>query len=157
MDIFYYWKNFEADLAAERLGWLKSQRAKVGQLQDRGIDHIWAFKTPSGMKGRLQVVARLAWCDPPAKRPMKTDAASTIYYDAASPSTVRFVGTDAESAITQVTSVLRKRFHSMFDANFHGDNGVQKLEIDLVRQLESCVKGYLTAPLVASAAKSGDR
>lgn len=152
MDIFYYWKNFEADLKAGRVGMLKSHRTKLAQLQERGIDHIWAFKTPAGMKGRIQVVARLEWCAAPAKRILNTDAAATIFYDPASPNSVRFLGTDAESAIDQVTSVIRRRFHSMFAANFHGDNGLQKLEIDVVRELEGCVKSYDTTPFLAKAA-----
>lgn len=151
MDIFYYWKDFEADLSERRIGWLKSDRAKLGQLQDRGIDHIWAFKTPPGMKGRIQVVARLAWSNVRPKD-APASAGSMIFYDPASSLTVRFLGTDSETAIDEVSRIIRKRFPRIFDANFQGDNGLQKLEIDCVRELENCTKRYRTAPLLSSSA-----
>ena len=147
MDIFYYWKDFEADLAQRRVGWLKSERAKLGQLQERGIDHIWAFKTPRGMKGHVQLIARLLWSDTPPKG-APANGASFMFYDPDSERTVRFVGADSEEAVNEVSHVIRKRFPRMSHGNFQGDNGLQKLEIDCVRELEKCIARYGAVPLL---------
>jgi len=149
VDIFYYWKNFEEDLATGQIGWLKSQRKKLGELQLREPDHIWAFKTPARMKGRLQVIARLVWLKDCPKGVRPPDAGSCIYYDAKAPTSVRFVGTESVAAIDHASSIIRKRFPSAFIANFQGDGGLQKLEIDMIRELEICVRPYAAVPLVS--------
>jgi hypothetical protein len=56
MDIFYYWKDFENDLKDGRIGWLKSKRDKLNSFKSRSPDFIWAFKTPTGKKGQLQLL-----------------------------------------------------------------------------------------------------
>lgn len=90
MDVFYYWKDFDEDVKAGRIGWLKSERQKLGEMRNRNPDLIWAFKTPPGCKGLLQLVARLAWSDTPKVVLPKIDAASFIHYDAFDPRTKFF-------------------------------------------------------------------
>jgi hypothetical protein len=146
LDIFYYWKSFEDDLAKGRLGWLRSQRSKLETLQERGVDCIWAFKTPKGMKRQLQVIARMVWSGTAPKDAPRSDAGSMIFYEPHSERSVRFVDSASQPAMDAVSSVLRRRYPSMFKSNFQGDSGLQALEIDVVRELEICVKEYATVP-----------
>lgn len=120
MDIFYYWKNFESDLANSRIGWLISQRHKLQGLVDRHPGFIWAFRTPPGRKGELQVLARLEWASDRPKRVSAPAAESTIFYDPLSERTVRFLQSDSDASIASITSVIKRRFHSAFRSNSKG-------------------------------------
>jgi hypothetical protein len=65
MDVFYYWKNHEADLKARRIGRFKSTPGKLRELVDGYPDFLWAFTTPKGRRGEVQLIARLRWSDRP--------------------------------------------------------------------------------------------
>lgn len=148
MDVFYYWKDFDSDLSEGRLGWLASQRKKLDEVQSRFPDLIWAFRTPKGMKGQLQLVARLAWLKKPAASISPPKAPSAMYYDPAASLTVRFVNSDSGENIQIASSIIRRRFPAAFLANFQGDNGVQALQNDVVRELNEFGKTLATAPLI---------
>lgn len=143
-DVFYYWKNWESDLKARRVGWLRSDRAKLRELSERHPDCIWAFKTPKGDKGSLQLVAKLRWCDRPSVAVPKIEAESIIYYEPSR--SVLYADTAAPERVETVTSVIRRHFPRAFSANFQGDNGVQLLENDAVLELKRLTAGYCTEP-----------
>lgn len=146
MDIFYYWKNYDADMRDGRIGSLNSDRHKLGSLKERWPTYIWAFKTPPGRKGELQLLARLVWLDEPKTGRTKSAVTSTIHYDPADPRTVVFRETDAPGAIQEVTSLLRGQYPSAFRANFHGDNGVQVMEPDFLRRFEKLAAKFPNNP-----------
>ncbi len=143
MDVFYYWKNYDEDLKAGRIGWLKSERQKLGELRDRNPDLIWAFKTPSGCKGQLQLVARLAWSDTPKVALPKLDAASVIHYDPADTRTSFFGFADAHASVESLTQLLRGQFPAAFRANFQGDNGIHIMDGDFLRRFLRTVTPFV--------------
>jgi hypothetical protein len=149
VDVFYYWKNIDTDLDKGRVGWLASERKKLGELQDRSPDHIWAFRTPKGRKGQLQVVARLLWLKEPARGVSPPEAKSCMYYDPSASTAVRFIGSDSDENIQIASAIIRRRFPSAFKSNFQGDNGVQVLENDLVRELDKFTKALGSVPLIS--------
>src|SRR4051794_22139295 len=99
MDVFYYWKNYDKDIRSGRIGYLKSDRSKLGGMRDRNPDQIWAFKTPTGRKGELQLIATLAWSDTPRVKVPPLEAKSVIYYDPSSANTVFYDLADTETTI----------------------------------------------------------
>lgn len=136
MDVFYYWKNHDDDLRKGRIGWLKSDRLKLGALKERFPSYIWAFKTPPGRKGELQLLARLVWSDHPKVALPKLESPSVIYYDPADARTVFFNEPDTEAGIPAVTSMLRSQYPAAFRANFQGDNGIQVMDGDFLRRFQ---------------------
>ena len=144
MDVFYYWRDFDADLKAGRIGWLALSRKKVEELRDRHPDWIWVFRRPKDRKDALQLLARLRWTDAPtAKLPIEKGTPA-IYYDPAG--SVRFTNADEDAKITEVTSLIRARFPNAFLANFRGDVGVQPMEADLLAQLVPRLASYAVEP-----------
>ena len=59
MDVFYYWRDYDVDVNAGRIGWLLASRKKLDELRERHPDWIWAFRRPKKQKTRLQLLARL--------------------------------------------------------------------------------------------------
>lgn len=152
MHVFYYWKSFEEDLRAGRLGWLKSDRAKLGQMRDRAPDRIWAFRTPRGRKGELQLVAGMKWADKASVPLSKIEAGAVIFYNPKDPGSVRYTETGSDERIAEITSMMRNQFPKAFAVNFQGENGVQAMDGDFLRRFEAMVRHYSTAPLVDTAA-----
>jgi hypothetical protein len=153
MDVFYYWRDYDADLKAGRIGWLVLSRKKVEELRDRHPDWIWAFRRPKERKDALQLLARLRWTDAPTSKLPIEKGTPAIYYDPAG--SVRFSNTDEEAKITEVTSLIRARFPNAFLANFRGDAGVQPVEADLLAQLVPRLASYSSEPFPAPGAASG--
>ena len=153
MDVFYYWRDYDADLKAGRIGWLQLSRKKVEELRDRHPDWIWAFRRPKDRKDALQLVARLRWTDAPtAKLPIEKGTPA-IYYDPAA--SVRYTDADDAAKIAEVTSLIRLRFPNAFLANFRGDAGVQPMEADLLAQLVPRLAAYATEPFPPAATGAG--
>jgi hypothetical protein len=59
VDVFYYWRDFDKDMRAGRVGYFASDRKKMADMRLDFPDYIWAFRTPKGRKGELELVARL--------------------------------------------------------------------------------------------------
>jgi hypothetical protein len=143
MDIFYYWKDFENDLKDGRIGWLKSKRDKLNSFKSRSPDFIWAFKTPTGKKGQLQLLARLAWSDKPTVKLPYIEAQSTIFYIPHIPLSVRYIDTHETEAIEKVTDIIHEGLpESAFRANFHGENGQHGIEHNIVKKLTMFADKY---------------
>ena len=144
MDVFYYWRDYDADLSAGRIGWLHASRKKVGELKERHPDWIWAFRRPKRQKTGLQLLARLRWADAPvAKLPIEKGS-SAIYYDPAE--SVCFSNADEEANVAEVTTIMRARFPNAFLSNFRGDAGVHPMEADLLAQFVPRLGGYSSEP-----------
>ena len=153
MDVFYYWRDYDADLKAGRIGWLQLSRKKVEELRDRHPDWIWAFRRPKDRKDALQLVARLRWTDAPtAKLPIEKGTPA-IYYDPSA--SVRYTDADDAGKIAEVTSLIRVRFPNAFLSNFRGDAGVQPMEADLLAQLVPRLAAYATEPFPSAATGPG--
>ena len=152
MHVFYYWKSFEEDLKAGRIGWLKSDRVKLGQMRDRSPDRIWAFRTPRGRKGELQLVAGMKWSDKASVPLAKIEATAVIFYNPKDPTCVRYTESGSNEHIAEVTAMMRNQFPKAFAVNFQGENGLQAMDGDFLRRFETLVKNYASAPLVTPAA-----
>lgn len=144
MDIFYYWRDYDADLNAGRIGWLEVSRKKLTELKDRHPDWIWAFRRPKHQKTGLQLLARLRWADAPvAKLPIEKGTPA-IYYDPAE--SVCFSNADDQAKVAEVGAILRTKFPNAFLANFRGDAGVHPMEADLLAQFVPKLASYTAEP-----------
>ena len=146
MDVFYYWKKFDQDMKEGRIGWLLSERKKMGEMRADYPDYIWAFRTPPARKGELQLVARLKWSDTPVVPIPRNDAQSEIYYDPAHKDSRLFIDVDTEVRIREVSSMMRREFPGAFSANFQGDNGLQPMRGDFLRKFRSLAETYPFRP-----------
>jgi hypothetical protein len=144
MDVFYYWRDYDADLNAGRIGWLQASRKKLGELKERHPDWIWAFRRPKQRKTGLQLLARLRWADAPvAKLPIEKGTPA-IYYDPAE--SVCFSNADEDAKVAEVTAIMRAKFPNAFLANFRGDAGVHPMEADLLAQFVPKLASYSVEP-----------
>lgn len=92
MDVFYYWKNVKEDIYTNRIGWFRSSREKLAEFQDGSPDYLWVFKTPKGLKGQVQLLARLKWVDAPVVPVTRKPGESYVFYDPSNANSVRFIG-----------------------------------------------------------------
>jgi hypothetical protein len=141
MDIFYYWQKLEQDMKNGQLGYFGSSSTKMLQLAERLPKRIWVFKTPKGMKGSVQLLGSLLVSDEP-RVAVQTSYPHVIYYDPFSPESVMFTDSDTSPRIQEVSAYFQYRFHSAFSANFQGDAGLQAMESNVVRGLESLVADW---------------
>jgi hypothetical protein len=153
VDIFYYWKDYDADRKAGRIGWFKSPRKKLGELRDRHPDWIWAFRQPKNRRGELQLLARLRWTDAPATKLPIEKGASVIYYD---PRDSVLFSVNEGTRMAEVTSIIRTRFPNAFAANFRGDAALHPMEADLLAQLIPKVASYTEEPFSGFAVAKAD-
>ena len=107
MDVLYYWKDFDKDMKAKRIGWLASDRKKMGDMRAAYPDHIWALRTPPGRKGEVELIACMKWTDTPAVPVSRIDAQSVIYYDPAHEESRRFTESDTDERIKEISSLIR--------------------------------------------------
>jgi hypothetical protein len=141
MDIFYYWQKLEQDMKNGQVGYFGSSSTKMLQLAERLPKRIWIFKTPKGMKGSVQLLGSLLVSDEP-RVAVQTSYPHVIYYDPFSPESVMFTDSDTSQRIQEVSAYFQYRFHSAFSANFQGDAGLQAMESNVVRGLESLVADW---------------
>jgi hypothetical protein len=147
MDIFYYWKDYDADLEAGRIGWLPAPRKRLAELRERHPDSIWAFRQPKHRKGQLQLLARLRWTDAPTVKLALEKGAPVIYYDPAQ--STCFADVDNDTRIAELTSLIRGRFPGAFAANFRGDAGLHPMEADFLHRFIPKLASYPSEPFPA--------
>lgn len=123
MDIFYHWKTLTADVKDSRTGRFTASRERLSELQVGYPDYIWAFKTPKGSKGQLQLLARLVWADKPPKAFRATPGDSYIFYEADHPQSVWFDGGDDEASIAGISNWIVRHLPGAVSSNFQGING----------------------------------
>lgn len=152
MDVLYYWKDFDKDMKAKRIGWLASDRKKMGDMRAAYPDHIWALRTPSGRKGQVELVACMKWADTPTVPVPRIDAQSVIYYDPMHEESRRFVDADTDERIKEISSLIRSEFPQAFGANFRGDNAVQPMRGDFLLRFRKTAETFPSQAFLEEAA-----
>ncbi|SAL76599.1 hypothetical protein AWB71_05276 [Caballeronia peredens] len=142
MDLFYYWKDYVADIRANRIGSLGSDIVDIERmLARRPADRVWVFKTPEGKMGNLQVLGRLSVVDecPDGCAPSKRH---NVFYDAASPNSLWFTDSGTDERMNEITNILNNRYQAAFRANFRGANGIHEIDADIVAKLKNVTASY---------------
>lgn len=152
MDVLYYWKDYESDLREGRIGYFRSAKDKLEELQQRAPDDIWVVKTPRGCKGQLQLLGRLVWSDAPTTKVMAAPGDSLIYYRPDHPRSVWFDEGIALQHLEQVTAWLRTHYPSSLKANFQGGNGQLAVETSASRELRRLTEHWPSEPFADTAA-----
>ena len=65
-----------------------------------------------------------------------------IFYDPSHSDTVFYDNAGTDKAIESVTNLLHGQFPTAFRANFQGDNGIQMMEGDFLRQFKKLAEQY---------------
>lgn len=152
MDIFYYWKDYIEDREAGRIGFLRSKRKKLADLVAEFPDYIWAFKTPKGLKGEVQLIARLRCVDEPTKGLTRVPGEYYAHYDPHHLKSVRFTNSGAPEAVETATRWVNRYFHDAVAGNFQGELGQRALRGDLLRELNSFANSLEAAPFLETTA-----
>jgi hypothetical protein len=149
MDVFYYWKDHAADMKAGRIGRFKSTRTKLAELQAGSPDRIWVFKTPKGLKGQVQLLARLSWTDVAVVPIERKPDESYMFYDPNQAHSVSFTDGDQPAAIEAATTWVGANFPRAIHANFQGENGQQALRGSSVKEIERIANTLTAVPFLA--------
>ena len=139
MDVFYYWKNFDADFRAGRIGTFKVSTGKRRELADGYPDNIWAFRTPKGRKSELQLLACVRWVD-------QTGNVDVIAYDPGHPASVMFADSGSDAGIAAVTNWVGRHFPKMRSTNFHGASGQDAIRGAALEELQAIGATFTRAP-----------
>jgi hypothetical protein len=151
MDALYYWKNFDTDIKAGRIGYFKSGAHKLKELQDGFPDFIWVIRTPAGRKGQGQILARLKWIDVPPEH-VKVDRSHVcIYYDPDDLGSVYFLDSDSEPAINATTDWVGRHFPKMLAINSQGTAGTEALRGAALAELKTLSEAFRRKPFSAIA------
>jgi hypothetical protein len=150
MDAFFYWKDYAADIKAPHFGRLRSKRERLAELQAGYPNYIWAFRTPKGRKGQLQLLARLVWSDKALVKFSPAPGDSHIYYDASHRDSVWFVDSGSESAINAVSAWIAKYFPAVVASNFQGINGQHAMRGDVLADLVAVSKSLDIRPFIGA-------
>ena len=142
MDVFYYWKDYAEDIKAARIGRFRFSKERLAELQAGYPSYIWAFKTPRGRKGQVQLLARLVWSDKPLVSFTPAVGDSHIYYDPEHPQSVWFSGSDSDAGITATSDWVRRHFPAAVASNFQGTNGQHALRGGVISELVSLSKNF---------------
>ena len=146
MDVLYYWKDYESDIRQGRIGYFRSAKDKLDELQQRSPDDIWVVKTPRGSKGQLQLLGRLVWADSPTMKVMAAPGESLIHYRPDDPRSVWFDEEIALQHLEEVTSWLRTCHPSSLRANFQGGNGQLAVEHSAALELRRLTSHWPSRP-----------
>lgn len=154
MDVLYYWKDYESDIREGRIGYFRSGKDKLDELQQRSPDDIWVVKTPRGRKGQLQLLGRLVWSDSPTTKVTAPAGDRLIHYQAGHPRSVWFDEEVALKHLDEVTAWLRAHHPGSLRANFQGANGQLAVEQSAALELRRLTASWPTQPFPeASASK----
>lgn len=156
MDVFYYWKHMAEDRKAGRIGWFRSANERLAEFHEGRPDHIWVFRTPKGQKGRLQLLARLAWADVAtgAVQMPRELSGHAMFYNPVHGRSVWFDGTDADEAVAEVTAWIGRHFPRAIGGNFQGANGQQALRGAPLRELNTLASRFPTRPFLEAAVEA---
>ena len=146
MDVLYYWKEYESDIRQGRIGYFRSAKDKLNELQQRSPDYIWVVKTPRGYKGQLQLLGQLVWADSPTAKVIAAPGESLIHYWPDDPRSVWFDEEIALQHLEEVTSWLRACHPSSLRANFQGGNGQLAIESPAVTELRHLTANWPRRP-----------
>jgi hypothetical protein len=146
MDVFHFWKDFDADLRAGRIGSFKSSAERLKEFNEGSPNYIWAFRTPKGRKGELQLLARLVWND-------RASTGAVIGYDPTHRDSVLYQDPDG-TAIPVVTDWVSRNFHRMKLANFQGASGQAAIRGAALNELRTIASRLPTLPLPVKPAQA---
>lgn len=153
MDVLYYWKDYESDLREGRIGYFRSAKDKLDELQRRSPDDIWVVKTPRGCKGQLQLLGRLVWSDSPTTKVTAASGESLIHYLPDNPRSVWFDEEVAQQHLDEVTAWMRAHHPSSLRANFQGGNGQLAVERSASLELRRLTAHWPSQPLADAVGK----
>jgi hypothetical protein len=151
MDVFYYWKDVKEDLDANRIGCFRSSREKLAEFQDGAPDYLWVFKTPKGLKGQVQLLARLKWTDVPVVPVLRKANENYVFYDPNHAKSVRFTDSSDVAKVDAVSAWVKRHFPATVRSNFQGENGQQALRGEMLRELNGLIKAWPNEPFLATA------
>lgn len=151
MDVLYYWKNHEADVEAGRIGHLKSTAGKLKELAEGYPDFLWAFRTPKGRKGEVQLIARLKWADRATVKFKAEPGLAYIHYDPNDKQSVAFKDAGIDAAVAATSRWARDHFPKMVAANFQGTSGQEALRGAALNELALLSAGFGAQPFSSSA------
>ena len=141
MDVFYYWKDANADLKAGRVGYFKSSAVRFKELADLEPDFVWVFKTPQGLKGEVQLLPCLQFSKLPKKGFTPEKGLTYLHYDAEDPLSVWYVDRSRPEAVDAAIAWVKHHFPRMVSSNFQGHDGQAQLRglpsSDLVKMTRS--------------------
>lgn len=146
MDVLYYWKDIDADIKAGRIGWFRSTQEKLSEFEASFPDFIWVIKTPKGEKGKLQLLARVAWSSKSTPVPAARSGDKVLRYDPDNPHSVWFVDSDREDAVGSVSHWMQRHFPASVRANFQGVNGQQPLRGAVLQELMAIAANFEARP-----------
>jgi hypothetical protein len=147
MDIFFYSPGFEQSVKGGQIGLLGFNSPKIDELAQRLPKRVWVFKTPRGMKGSIQLLASLLVSEEPTVA-VNSEYPHVIYYDVFSSESVVFTDSGAPERIAEVSAHFQYRWHAAFSSAFKGDAGLQPMEANVVKGLETLVAGWETVQLL---------
>ncbi len=158
MDVFYFWKDINEDLKAQRIGYFRANPDRAKEFQNGSPDYIWVFKTPKAAKGQakstgkgqgqVQLHARLRWSDVPIGQVARRPGETYIYYNANHADSVTFADTAAASAVTEATTWVRLNLPTAINGNFQGIHGQHTLRGAMIGELKLFARSFATGPFV---------
>jgi hypothetical protein len=146
MDVFYYWKNHDADLKAGHIGYLKSTADKLKELADGFPDYLWVFKTPRGRKGDVQLLARLKWIDKATVKRKIEPGSVFINYDPLDSKSVFYTDSGSDTAVAATTDWVARHFPKMTAANFQGITGQTALRGSELKEIQIMAATFPSQP-----------
>jgi len=149
LDILYYWKDYADDIKHGHVGYFRSTSPKLEELAVDAPDYIWVVKTPAGLKGDLQLLARLRCVDSPTVPVSRQAGKHYIFYDPQHPTSVRFTDSATPQAIVAVSSWMRRTHPKVISGNFQGPLGQQPLRGDVLTELRRIAARFGTEPFLA--------
>lgn len=150
MDIVYYWKDYADDLKHGRLGYFRSASPKLSELFMDAPDYIWVVKTPAGLKGELQLLARLRCVDSPTVPFSRQTGEHYAFYDPSHSASVRFIDSGTPQAIEAVSGWMRRTHPKAIKGNFQGPLGQQPLRGDVLTELRRIAARFGSEPFLAA-------
>lgn len=147
MDVFYYWKNHEADVKAGRIGHFKSTADKLTELANGFPDFLWVFKTPRGRKGEVQLLAKLRWADKTTVALKPEPGHVYFHYDPADAQSVAFGDRGTSSAVEATSRWVAHHFPRMLSANFQRTAGQEAIRGAALTDLQRLASKFATQPL----------
>jgi hypothetical protein len=156
MDVFYYWKNYEADLKAGRIGHFKSTGEKLTEFSSGFPDFLWVFKTPRGRKGEVQLLAKLRWTDRATVALKPEPGHVYIHYDPVDRHSVAFCDSGTAAGIEATSRWVSSHFPRMLAANFQGTTGQEAIRGAALNELQRLASRFATQAFLPTAVATRD-
>jgi hypothetical protein len=150
MDVFFYWKNVNEDIESKRIGHFRSAQEKLAEFHAGAPDYLWVFKTPKGLKGQVQLLARLKWSDTPVVPMTRKPGESYVFYDPGHTESVRFIDGGTESVVNAISNWVGRNFPDAIRGNFQGGRGQHAMRGPMLQDLHKLARTLTSTPFLAS-------